>query len=231
MAKLAWDVAGEHVFESGVDHGVLYRMDAQGGYTIPVVWNGLTSVKETNEGGDINSLYADNIKYLDLVGTENFKFTIEAYTYPDEFMECDGTKCITTGSGTLTDIGVRLNNQTRQKFGFCYRTKVGNDASGQDAGYKLHLVYACLASPTDKEYSSVNDNPDAVTFSWECSTTPIALTGDYASLKPVSHIVIDSTVADATKLAALEATLYGTDGTPGTTGQLPLPNAVITALS
>lgn len=221
MAKLVWDATGERLFETGVDHGVLYVMGTNG-YENGVVWNGLTAVNESPEGGEPTALWADNIKYLNLMSAEEFKGSIEAYTYPDEFMECDG-------SAELVD-GVVVGQQTRKQFGLCYRTRIGNDVDGSEHGYKLHLVYGCLASPTEKGYETINDSPDAITFSWDFVTTPVSVVDGSGNeiAKPTAHLIIDSTKVDATKLAAFETTLYGGDSTEAT---LPLPFAVKTALS
>ena len=215
MPRLEWDKTGERLYETGVSHGVLYPLDAQGAYSSGVVWNGLTSVSESPEGAEPTDIWADDIKYLQLMSAESYKATIEAYTYPDEFAECDG-------SAELTD-GVQIFQQNRKTFGFCYRTVIGNDVDNNDYGYKLHIVYGAMASPSDKSYTTINDSPEAINFSWEISTTPVAVTG----FKPTASLVIDSTkVADPTKLEDLEDVLYGTDGTPGTTARLPLPDEI-----
>lgn len=214
MAKIEWDKTGEKLYETGVDRGVLYVQSA-GAYTTGVPWNGLTAFNESPSGAEPTPLYADNIKYLTLMSAEEYGFTIEAYTYPDEFGECDGSAEIAEG--------VYAGQQTRKTFGFSCRTLVGNDTDNTEHGYKLHLVYGALASPSEKAYATVNDSPEAITFSWECSTTPVNVTG----FKPTASITIDSTKADATKLAALEAMLYG-DGSEEAT--LPLPDAVITMM-
>lgn len=214
MAKLVWDETGERLYETGVDHGVLYPMES-GGYGDGVAWNGLISVQENPSGAEANAKYADNIKYLNLFSAEEYGCTIQAYTYPPEFAACDGT--------AEPVAGVSLGQQARKIFGFCYRTLIGNDVDGQDHGYKLHLVYGAQASPSDREYQTVNDSPDAITFSWEVTTTPINVEG----YKPVSSITIDSTKVDASKLAALEKKLYGDTSTEPA---LPLPSEVITML-
>jgi len=199
MNIIKWDATGEHFYETGVDHGVLYPINATTNkYETGVAWNGLTSVSESPEGAEVSAIYADNIKYLNLMSAEDFKGTIEAYTYPDEFAACDG-------SASLLE-GIKIGQQTRQKFGLCYRTKVGNDIN-DDLGYKLHIVYNCLASPSERSYETVNDSPEAITFSWEFSTTPVEVTGH----NPSATVTIDSTKIDADKLALLEAVLYGTD--------------------
>lgn len=216
MAKLTWDNTGERIFETGVKQGVLYPIQSDGKYTKGVAWNGLTAVTESPSGAEATALYADDIKYLNLLSNEEFGATIEAYTYPDEFAECDGSAELATG--------VMIGQQKRKIFGLCYRTTIGNDVEGNDYGYKLHLVYGCLAAPSEKGYSTINDNPDAITFSWEVTTTPVNVEG----FKPTSQITIDSTKADPTKLAALEAVLYG--GTE-TEAKLPLPDEVATLMT
>jgi len=212
MSRLLWDQVGEREYETGVDHGVLYPI-ANGAYPLGVAWNGLTSVSETPSGAEDSPLYADNSKYLTLKSAEEFGLTIEAYTYPDEFEECDGTATLAAG--------VKVGQQARKLFGLSYRTKLGNDSDGQDHGYKLHLVYGCTASPSERSYQTVNDSPEAITFSWEIATTPVTLDG----YKAVSLITIDSTKVDATKLAALEDILYGTtENQP----RLPMPSEIQT---
>ena len=215
MAKLVWDQTGEHFYETGVRQGVLYPMQEGGTYTKGVAWNGLTAVTESPSGAEATALYADDIKYLNLLSTEEFGCTIEAYTYPDEFAECDGSASLAAG--------VNIGQQKRKTFGLCYRTVLGNDVDNNDYAYKLHLVYGCLASPSEKAYSTINDSPDAITFSWEVTTTPVAVTG----FKPTACITIDSTKANAEKLTALEAILYG-DGE--TEARLPLPNEIATLM-
>lgn len=217
--QLEWDKTGERFYEMGVSRGVLYVQN-NGAYPKGVVWNGLTHVSESPEGADPNDLWADNIKYATLRSTETFKATIEAYTYPDEFAECDGSASPATG--------VYIGQQQRKTFGLCYRTEVGSDTNTDTTNsYKLHLIYGCTASPSDKGYETINDSPDAITFSWEVDTVPVAVTG----FKPTASIVIDSTKVDATKLATLESILYGAAGTPGTDARLPLPDEVISILS
>ena len=215
MAKIVWDAIGDHIFETGVRNGVLYLKGAEGTYNTGVAWNGLTSVSESPEGAEVTDLYADDIKYLSLMSAENFKATIEAYTYPVEFEECDGSATIATG--------VVIGQQPRKPFGLCYRTAIGNDTDGNEHGYKLHIVYGCLASPSEKQYSTINDSPDAVTFSWEVSTTPVNVTGK----KPAATLVIDSTKADKEKLTALEAILYGSEQKEP---RLPLPDEIVTLM-
>jgi len=212
MPALTWDDIGERFYETGVDHGVLYIPDASGVYSDGVAWNGLVTVTESPSGAEPNAQYADNIKYLNLFSAEEFAATIEAFTYPDEFAQFDGLAEPATG--------VLVGQQSRGSFGLSYRTKVGNDLEGDDYGYKLHLLYGCKASPSEKAYTTINDSPEAITFSWEISTTPVAVTG----LKPTSVITIDSTVVDPTELAALEAILYGAVATEPS---LPLPDEVI----
>ena len=216
MPKLTWDNTGERIFETGIKQGVLYPIQSDGKYTKGVAWNGLTAVTESPSGAEATALYADDIKYLNLLSNEEFGATIEAYTYPDEFAECDGSAELATG--------VMIGQQKRKTFGLCYRTTIGNDVEGNDYGYKLHLVYGGLAAPSEKGYSTINDNPDAITFSWEVSTTPVNVEG----FKPTSQITIDSTKADPTKLAALEAVLYGSAETEA---KLPLPDEVATLMS
>ena len=211
MSKIVWDAVGEHTFETGVRNGVLYLKDAQGAYSTGVAWNGLTSVSESPEGAEATDLYADDIKYLTLMSAENFKATIEAYTYPDEFAECDG-------SATIAD-GVTIGQQSRKPFGLCYRTAIGNDTDGNEHGYKLHIVYGCQASPSEKQYSTINDSPEAITFSWEVNTTPVNVNGK----KPTATLIIDSTKADKAKLTALEAILYGSEEAEP---RLPMPDEI-----
>ena len=220
MSLLVWDAIGEHFYETGIDRGVLYPADGNA-YPKGYAWNGLTSVSETPSGAEDTALYADNIKYLTLKSAEEFGLTIEAYTYPEQWEECDGT-------ATLAD-GVKIGQQTRKKFGLSYRTRIGNDVAGDSLGYKLHLVYGCSASPSERGYQTVNDSPEAISFSWTVTTTPVNLNG----FKPVSLITIDSTKVDATKLGQLEDKLYGTNGggssiapVVGTDPYLPLPDEV-----
>lgn len=219
MTALTWDDTGKRQYEMGTDHGVLYPMAAGGTYGTGVAWNGLTSVSESPEGAEANDMYADNIKYASLRSAETFGATIEAYTYPDEFIPCDG------GYVDEGVPGVNFGQQNRAKFGFSYRTRIGNDVSSE-AGYKLHLVYGATASPSEKAYETINDSPEAITLSWEITTDPVAVEG-HPELKPVATITIDSTKADPTKLAELEKKLYG-----DTTGEptLPLPGEVYTMM-
>lgn len=213
MAELQWDLTGTRYFETGVDHGVLYMPDGSGVYDNGVAWNGLTSVTEAPTGAEANAQYADNIKYLNLYSAEEFGATIEAFTYPPEFAEFDGL--------AVPVLGVSIGQQARRPFGMSYRTKIGNDVDGDDFGYKLHLIYGAKASPSEKAYATVNDTPEAITLSWEITTTPVAV----PSLKPTSFIVIDSTQVNADDLADLEAFLYGTSGSDPS---LPSPVDVVT---
>lgn len=220
--KIVWDQIGERLYETGVDHAVLY-VQTGGAYPKGVAWNGIVSITESPSGAEANPLYADNIKYLNLVSAEEFGASIEAYMYPDEFAACDGSAEVTKG--------VTIGQQKRNTFGLSYRTIIGNDVDSNEHGYKLHLIYGALASPSEKAYNSVNDNPEANTFSWEVTTTPVAVGG----YKPTASIIIDSTKVDSTKLAELEEILYGkdpteTNGSDGVAARLPLPNEVITIL-
>lgn len=219
MAKLVWDKTGEHLYETGVDHGVLYFPDQTGAYKNGVAWNGLISVSESPSGAEATGQYADNIKYLNLISAEEFGATIEAYTYPEEFEACNGNKELVDASG------VYVGQQSRSVFGFCYRTMIGNDTDGQDHGYKLHLVYGCQVSPSEKAYQTINDSPEALTFSWELSTTPVNVTGK----KPTALLVIDSTKINSTKLAKIEAKLYGDETSTGAV--LPTPDEIAEILS
>ena len=212
MTKLAWDRAGERVYETGVDRGVLYLPDSGGNYVDAEAWNGLTTVTESPGGAEANAQYADNIKYLNLLSAEEFGATIEAFTYPDKFGQCDGTVEPTPG--------VSLGQQGRRAFGLAYRTQVGNDLEGTDHGYKIHLIYGAQAAPSEKAYGTINDSPEAITFSWEVATTPV----NTESFKPTSQLVIDSTKVDGDLLADLEDILYGTVGDDA---RLPLPDEVI----
>lgn len=216
MPKLVWDETGERYYETGVRNGVLYPQNSEGIYPLGVPWNGLTTVTESPTGADATPLYADDIKYLNLIAAEQFGATIEAYTYPDEFGVCDGSAEIAEG--------VIAGQQRRKAFGLCYRTALGNDIDGTEYGYKLHLVYGAIAAPSQKAYASINDAPSAITFSWAVTTTPVVVPG----FKPTAELIIDSTKADPAKLLLLEAELYGDD----TTGvaNLPLPGDVITLM-
>ena len=222
--KIAWDQTGERLYETGVDRGVLYHLDESNKYTKGYAWNGLTGVTESPAGAEATDLYADNIKYLSMRSAETFGATIEAYTYPDEFAECDGSAEIATG--------VKIGQQSRKTFGLYYRTVIGNDVNGNDHGYLLHLIYGCTASPSEKAYATINDSPEAITFSWEVTTTPVNVEG----FKPTASLTIDSTKANATDLATLEGILYGTaagaEGTPAAVEpRLPLPDEVAEIMS
>lgn len=226
MSKLVWDASGSRYFETGVSHGVLYPQKSDGTYDNGVAWNGLTSVSESPDGAEPNDLYADNIKYASLRSAETFGATIEAYTFPDEFYECDGSAPVGTG-------GVYVGQQSRRPFGFCYRTEVGSDtlAFDSDEGYKLHIIYNATVSPSDRSYETVNDSPDAITLSWEMTTTPVNVTLTGHTLKPTSTITIDTTKLDAkgkTNLATLEAMLYGSDNAEPT---LPDPSTVLATMT
>lgn len=225
MARLEWDKTGERQYETGVRNCVLYPKDNTGIYPRGVAWNGITSISESPSGAENTPLYADDIKYLNLKSVEEYGGTIEAYMYPEEFEKCDGTASLAKG--------VTIGQQPRTPFGLCYRTVIGNDAENDSYGYKLHLVYGCDASPSEKSYSTINDSPDAITFSWEFSTTPVNVEG----AKPTALLIIDSTKADPEKLAQLEDILYGTNGVKtlsdddtgtdtGTDARLPLPDEV-----
>ena len=214
MAKLTWDETGKRLYETGVKNGVLY-IPTDGVYSKGVAWNGLTAVTESPSGAEATPLYADDIKYLNLLSAEEFGATIEAYTYPDEFAKCDGSAELATG--------VMLGQQARSTFGLCYRTTLGNDVKNNDYGYKLHLIYGALATPSEKAYTTINDSPEAITFSWEITTTPVSV----EAFKPTASITIDSTKVDKTKLTALENVLYG-----GETEEprLPLPDEIATMM-
>lgn len=214
MAKLTWDNVGEKIYETGTDRGVLFVQNA-GTYSAGVAWNGLTAVSESPSGAEASPIYADNIKYLNLVSAEEFGCTIEAYTYPEEFEVCDGSASIATG--------VTIGQQARKTFAFCYRTLVGNDTDGTDYGYKIHIVYGCLAAPSEKAYATVNDSPEAITFSWEVTTTPVPVEG----FKPTANVTIDSTKTTKEKMAALEAILYGSESEES---RLPMPEEIITLM-
>lgn len=223
MAKIVWDKTGEHFYETGVKNCVLY-IPTEGVYSKGVAWNGITAITESPSGAEATALYADDIKYLNLYSVEEFGATIEAYTYPDEFAECDGSAELVAG--------VKIGQQARKPFGLCYRTTIGNDTDGNDHGYKLHIIYGAMASPSEKSYNTINDSPEAVTFSWELTTTPVNVAG----AKPTASITIDSTKVDKQKLAALEEVLYGKDGTGSDhTGaaepRLPLPDEIKTIMT
>lgn len=217
MAVITWDETGKRFYETGVDHGVLYPISESGKYTPGVAWNGLTALTETPEGAEIEDLYADNIKYLSLLSAETFGGTIEAYTYPDEFMQCDGSKELAAG--------VVAYQQTRKTFGLCYRTVLGNDVDGNDKGYKLHLIYGCKASVSERAYSTINDSSEAITFSWEFKSTPVTIAKE--GFKPTSCIIIDSTKVAKEKMTLLENKLYGDVSTEP---ELPLPDEVLTII-
>lgn len=209
--RLTWDDAGKRLYETGVKQGVVYPQDDNGAYPKGVAWNGLTAVTESPEGAEPTPLYADDIKYLNLLSTEEFKATVEAYTYPDEFAECDG-------SGSLVE-GVTIGQQDRKTFGLSYRTSLGNDVKGNEYGYKLHIVYGCLAAPSEKAYATVNDSPEVITFSWEVSTTPVNVTG----FKPTASLVLNSVKLGAAKMKAIEDVLYGSSTAEA---RLPLPDEI-----
>ena len=212
MAKLVWDEVGKRTYETGVDKGVLYVQDDEGAYGKGVAWNGLTAVNESPSGAEPTALYADNTKYLELTSKEEYGATIEAYTYPDEFEACDGSAEVGTG--------VVIGQQSRKVFGLCYRTVKGNDVKNNDYGYKIHLVYGCKAKPAQKNYQTINDSPEAITFSWEVSTTPVEVEG----FKPTATVTIDSTKVTAEKLKSIEEALYGTESVEP---KLLLPSEII----
>lgn len=220
MAKIKWDEAGKHIYETGVSKGVLYVMsDTQGTYEKGVAWNGLSSVSESPTGAEVSAIYADNIKYLNLMSREEFEGSIEAYTYPDEFMACDGSASPENAKGFV------VGQQDRKTFAFCYQTKIGTDLN-PEAGYKIHIIYGALASPSERSYETVNDSPEAMTFSWDITTTPVAVTG----FKPTAHVELDSTKIDGAKLAKIEAKLYGTDE-PSGDPTLLMPDDIIKMLT
>ena len=215
--RLVWDAVGERLFETGVKQCVLYPIDKiSGTYNKGVAWNGVTSVSESPSGAEATDLYADDAKYLSLLSAETFGCTVEAYTYPEEFEACDGTAQLTPG--------VTIGQQARSVFGLCYRTTVGNDVDGNDHGYKLHIIYGCKATPSEKSYSSINDSPEAITFSWTVNTTPVSVEG----FKPTASLVIDSTKVDKSKLSKLEDVLYGSELADP---RLPLPNEIVGILT
>lgn len=222
MSKIVWDKIGERFYEQGVSNGVLYLTGISGAYDSGVAWNGLTAVTESPSGAEPTPIYADNTKYLNLMSVEELGATIEAYTYPDEYAECDGSAELTTG--------VSIGQQPRKSFGLSYKTKIGNDVNDISHGYKLHLIYGALAAPTEKAYTTITNDPEAVTFSWEITTTPV----DVVNHKPTASLIIDSTKVDATKLAALEAILYGKDAIgeeEAVEPRLPLPDEILTLMS
>ena len=212
MAKLIFNNVGERLFETGVKNGVLYVMGDDGAYENGVVWNGLTAVTESPSGAETTPLYADDVKYVVIYAAEEFGATVEAYTYPEEFEQCDGSAAIADG--------ITIGQQTRKSFGMCYKTSVGNDVQGQDYGYKIHIIYGAKAAPSEKSYSTINDSPEAVTFSWELSTVPVPVEGH----NPTATMVIDSTRVPAEKMALIEAKLYGSEEAEAT---LPLPNEIL----
>lgn len=214
MSKLVWDQTGERFYETGVKQGVLYVQEG-GAYPKGVAWNGLTAVTESPSGAEPSPFWADDIKYLNLISAEEFAATVEAYTYPEEFEQCDGSATIAKG--------VTIGQQTRMPFGMCYRTALGNDVLADAYGYKLHIIYGAIAAPSERNYASMNESPEPLTFSWELSTTPVAVTGH----KPTATVTIDSTKVDAEKLAALEAILYGSDDAEP---RLPLPDEIATLI-
>lgn len=245
MSKIVWDNIGEHFYETGVKNGVLYMFngtasgEATGTNWTGVAWNGLTAVTESPSGAEATALYADDFKYLNLYSAEEFGATVEAYTYPDEFAECDGSRDM--GSKT----GVSFGQQERKSFALCYKTTVGNDTKGNDLGYKIHIIYGCKASPSERSYSTINDSPEAITFSWELTTTPISIANPTdigltagTNVKPIASIIIDSTkfgTGDGqypvAKLTSIENALYGTDGTPGSDPHLLFPDEIYDILS
>ena len=216
MAKLVFNGVGDRLFETGVKNGVLYVMGDNNQYGNGVVWNGLTAVTEKPTGAEATNLYADDVKYVVIQGAEEFEATIEAYTYPEEFEECDGSAALVKGAS--------VGQQARKTFAFCYKTSLGNDTQGQSFGYKIHIIYGCKAKPSEKSYSTINDSPEAVTFSWDVSTTPVPVTG----MNPTATVVVDSTRVEAGKLKALEDKLYGTETAEAT---LPLPDEIKTLLA
>lgn len=225
MSAITWDAAADRKYEVGVDHGVIYPQNDNGTYGKGVAWNGLVSINEAPSGAEPTKLYADNIQYLNMYSAEEFGLTLEAYTWPEEFDECNGSAVIA--------VGALAQQQVRKSFGLCYRTKIGNSIKGDAYGYKLHIVYGCKASPSEATYETINDSPDAITFSWELTTTPVTFDDDF---KATAHIIIDSTkISDNTKLEALEALLYGTDPAEGQTSggtdaQLPSIATIISTL-
>jgi hypothetical protein len=220
MTALAWDQVGERLYETGVDKAVLFLPDGSGVYNQGFAWSGMVSVTESPSGAESNPQYADNIKYLNLLSLETFGGTIEAFTYPDEFQQCDGT--------ATPQPGIAVGQQTRKTFGLCYRTRLGNDLEGVDHAYKLHIVYGALASPSERQYTTINDSPEAISFSWDFTTYPVQVgTVDSVVYKPTASLAIDSSKVDPTALAALEALLYGTVGSDPS---LPPPADVITML-
>ena len=213
MAKLQWDQTGQKIYETGISNGVLYVANGSGGYGTGVAWNGLISVTESPSGAEPSPIYADNIKYLSLTGVEEFGASIEAYTYPDEFAECDGSAELKTG--------MTVGQQARKTFGLVYKTVIGNDAAGESYGYKIHIIYGCQAAPSEKAYSTINDSPEAITFSWDITTTPVSVTNK----KPTASVVLDSTKISAANMTAIEAKLFGGTAS-GDNPMLLLPDAI-----
>ena len=213
MSKIVWDQTGSHYYETGVKKGVLYLQTAEGKYENGVAWNGLTAVTESPSGAEATPLYADDIKYLNLMSVEEFGATVEAYTYPDEFAACDGSAELVAG--------ISIGQQPRSVFGMSYVTTIGNDTAGNKHGYKIHIIYGAMAAPTEKAYATINDSPEAITFSWELTTTPVSVNGH----EPTASVTIDSTKVDKTKLEALEEVLYGSESQPA---RLPLPDEIVT---
>ena len=216
MPKITWDKTGERLYETGVNKGVLYPISAEGTYPKGVAWNGLTAVTESPSGAEATPLYADNIKYLNLMSAEEFAATVEAYTYPDAFAACNGEVALAEG--------VTVGQQARKAFGMSYQTRIGNDIEGSELGYKIHIIYNALAAPSEKAYNTINDSPEAITFSWELSTTPVEVTGG----KPTATVVIDSTKVSAEALAAIEGALYGTESEEA---HLPLPDEIVALIN
>lgn len=229
MSKIEWDKTGERLYETGVDHGVLFPMGADGTYGAGVPWNGITAATESPSGAEANPQFADNIKYLNLISAEDFGLTLEAFTYPPEFGVCDGS--------AEPVPGLTIGQQKRRQFGLSYRTKIGNDVAGDALGYKLHIVYNCLAAPSERNYQTVNDSPEPNSFSWEITTTPVAITATDAEgngYNPTALLVLDSTKISKEKMAAVETLLYGTNavdgGDTGTDPKLPTPDEIINIL-
>lgn len=216
MSKLVWDKTGERLYETGVRQGVLYPQSTDGTYPEGVAWNGLTAVTESPSGAEASPLYADDIKYLNLMSVEEFGATIEAYTYPEEFAACNGEAELVAG--------VTIGQQKRKTFGMSYKTVIGNDVDGNNHGYKLHIIYGAMAAPSEKAYATINDSPEAITFSWEVTTTPVSVPG----FEPTASITIDSTKVDKSKLTALENVLYGGESEEA---RLPLPNEIATLMT
>ncbi len=216
MSRLVWDQTGDRLYETGVSQGVVYPQASNGSYPLGISWNGLTAVTEKPTGAEANPQYADNIKYLNLLSTEEFEATIEAFTYPEEFADCDGS--------VEVQVGMRIGQQKRKTFGMAYKTSLGNDVDGTEYGYKLHLIYGALASPSEKAYQTINDTPEAISLSWDVTTTPVEVN----NYKPTASVTIDSTTVDATLLGTLEDILYGDVGVDP---RLPLPNEIATLLA